>query len=207
MEKIKYPRTVHLPFSETVTKDDKRLENTEHFRGKIVVITEKMDGENTTIYNQGFHARSLDSKHRDYHSWLAQYSANFSYKIPEWFRVCGEYLFAKHSIEYNSLLSYFLGFSIWDRELCLNWEETKIWFELLGVVCVPELYIGVYTDEVAKEIAKEVIGNGGEGVVVRLVDAFTYDDFSISVAKYVRKNHVQTDKHWSLKEIEVNKLD
>ena len=29
-----------------------------------------MDGENTTIYKDFYHARSLDSKHKDYHSYL-----------------------------------------------------------------------------------------------------------------------------------------
>lgn len=69
---------------------------------------------------------------------------------------------------------------------------------MLDIECVPELYVGVYTDDIVKEIAKEVICNGGECVVVCLADSFIYDDFNKSVAKYVRKNHVQTDKHWSL---------
>jgi hypothetical protein len=35
-----------------------------------------------------------------------------------------------------------------------------------------------------------------EGYVVRNADKFHYDDFSSNVAKWVRKNHVQTDTHW-----------
>lgn len=56
---IKYPRTYHLPFSLGKTNDDKVLSNTDHFKGKMVVITEKMDGENTTLYSDYLHARSL----------------------------------------------------------------------------------------------------------------------------------------------------
>lgn len=71
MEKIKYPRTYHLPFSEGFTSDDKVLENDDIFHNKEVVVTVKMDGENTTIYPTGeYHARSLDSKHKEYHSSL-----------------------------------------------------------------------------------------------------------------------------------------
>ena len=44
--KIKYPRTFHLPWSPGATSDDKMLKSIEHFIGKEVVITEKMDGEN-----------------------------------------------------------------------------------------------------------------------------------------------------------------
>lgn len=55
---------------ETITEDDKRLKDTTQFKNMNVVITEKMDGENTTIYNNYYHARSLDSKHKEYHSYL-----------------------------------------------------------------------------------------------------------------------------------------
>lgn len=35
-----------------------------------VVITEKMDGENTTLYRDGLHARSLDSRHHPSRNWV-----------------------------------------------------------------------------------------------------------------------------------------
>lgn len=206
MELYKYPRTPHLPFSEGFTADDKVLKTVEHFKGKRIVITEKMDGENTTIYPNFYHARSLDSKHKGYHSWLLSYLPLIQYQIPEGFHICGEYLYAKHSIKYNDLLSYFYGFSVWNENICLNWEDTLIFFRQLGIVAVPQLYIGVYNEDLIKRIAKQVVNRGGEGIVIRLEDAFRYEDFSKSVAKYVRKNHVQTDKHWSLQNIEVNKL-
>lgn len=60
--KVKYPKTMHLPWSRSYTDDDKILRNTDHFAGREVVITEKMDGENTTMYRDFMHARSLDSK-------------------------------------------------------------------------------------------------------------------------------------------------
>jgi dihydroneopterin aldolase len=41
---------------------------------------------------------------------------------------------------------------------------------------------------------------------VRLEDAFDYRDFRRSVAKFVRKNHVQTDEHWMAGEVIPNKL-
>ena len=59
--KIKYPKTMHLPWSRGYTDDDKILRSTDHFVGKEVVITEKMDGENTTMYPDPSLARKLDS--------------------------------------------------------------------------------------------------------------------------------------------------
>lgn len=205
--RYKYPRTYHFPFSPGATSDDKVLESTKHFDGKMIVITEKMDGENTTIYRNYYHARSIDSKHMEYHSWLLDYIRQFQYQIPEKWRICGEYLFVKHSIEYVNLKSYFLAFSIWDEtNRCLSWDETKLYIEMFGIYHVPELYVGLYDEDKIKEIAKDVVIKGGEGIVVRNKDSFLYDDFNTNIAKYVRENHVQTDKHWSKSKITTNTL-
>ncbi len=45
-----------------------------------------------------------------------------------------------------------------------------------------------------------------EGIVIRPASSFHYTNFSKSVAKWVRKNHVQTDNHWIHSEIIPNKL-
>lgn len=204
----KYPRTPHLPFSLGATSDDKVLKDTSHFQNKKIVITEKMDGENTTIYSNYYHARSLDSKHRAYHSYLlTNILPKVQYSIPEKWRICGEYLFAKHSISYSNLEDYFLVFSIWNElNQCFAWEETKEYAELLDLKIVPELYVGSYNEDIVKTIAETTVKRGREGIVIRNYDSFDYDDFSLNIAKYVRANHVQTDKHWSSQKIEKNKL-
>ena len=204
----KYPRTPHLPFSQGMSDDDKRLSSTTHFQGMQIVVTEKMDGENTTIYNNKVYARSIDSAHRSYHSYLfGRLLPAFQYMIPENWRVCGEYLYAKHSIYYDSLIDYFLCFSVWNEfNYCLNWEDTK-WFCIdRNIKMVPELYIGTYDDNIILNIAQEVCRNGGEGIVVRNVESFSYEDFSKNIAKYVRKDHVQTDQHWSQQQVIPNLL-
>lgn len=204
--RYKYPRTPHLPWSETIGADDKRLTDDSQFCGKRVVITEKMDGENTTIYRDGYHARSIDSKHRDYHSWLLGYLPQIQYMLSTGERICGEYLYAKHSITYNNLPSYFLVFSIWTNNICWQWEQVIVACDTLGLYHVPELYLGEYNREKTIEIAKSVIAGGGEGIVVRNADSFTLDKFPQNIAKYVRPNHIQTDQHWSQGIIERNHL-
>lgn len=57
---VKYPRTYHLPWSHTTGSPDRFLPDVRHFAGIEVVITEKMDGENTTIYRDHVHARAID---------------------------------------------------------------------------------------------------------------------------------------------------
>jgi len=54
---VKYPRTYHLPYSLTISDDDKRLESDEMFENMDqVYCTIKMDGENTTIYSDGLYS-------------------------------------------------------------------------------------------------------------------------------------------------------
>ena len=56
--RVKYPKTRHFHFSNT-SSDDVILGDYSGFKGEEVVVTEKMDGENTTIYRDGMHAREL----------------------------------------------------------------------------------------------------------------------------------------------------
>lgn len=53
---------------------------------------------------------------------------------------------------------------------------------------------------------QSVFGGEQEGYVVRLTSSFAYADFKYSAAKFVRKNHVQTDQHWMAKAVEPNML-
>ena len=207
MSYYKYPRTYHLPFSDGYTADDKVLKTDDLFLNTDVVITEKMDGENTSIYKDFYHARSLDSKHKEYHSWLLGYMKQFQYLIPDNWRICGEYLYAKHSIKYYDLPSYFLVFSVWnENNVCLSWDDTEVFCGELGLTTVPVLYQGKYNTAIVKKISEDTVFRGREGIVVRNKAAFSYDSFSENIAKYVRENHVQTDEHWSLGKIEINLL-
>lgn len=106
----KYPRTPHLPFSPGVGGDDKILKDLSTLRGRDCVVTLKMDGENTSLYTNGFHARSLDGRHHPSRDWLKAYYATFAHEIPQGWRICGENLYARHSLAYDALPSYFLGF-------------------------------------------------------------------------------------------------
>lgn len=197
---VKYPRTYHLPWSPGVGSDDRIIEDLSHFTGEEVVVTEKMDGECTTLYRDHWHARSVDSKSHPTRSWVANYWGGIAQDIPEGWRVCGENLYATHSIKYSDLRSYFLGFSLWDdRNFCRGWDETQEWFSLLGIESVPVLYRGRFDERRIKALSEDPrLKDRGhhEGYVVRLAAAFPASRFRHAVAKYVRADHVQTSGDW-----------
>lgn len=218
---VKYPRTYHLPWSPGATDDDRIMEDPDEcFGGREVVVTEKMDGENCTMYSDYIHARSLEYASHPSRDRVKAMWAQVAHDIPEGWRVCGENLYALHSIAYDDLSSYFQVFSIWnEKNECLSWDETKEWAALLGFQTVPPIVRGTWdvTDPIGsiqKAIheawSSHAIRTGGresEGYVVRLADSFHYKDFRRSVAKYVRKDHVvHRDGHWSNRPVVPNKL-
>lgn len=211
-KRVKYPRTPHLPWSPGGTDDDKRLSGVEHLLNRRVVITEKMDGENTTMYRDHMHARSIDGRSHPSRSYVAGIHGRIRHEIPEGWRVVGENLYARHSVGYEALPDYFMVFSIWDENgRALSWDETVEWATLLGLHTVPVIADGVFTTEAELENAtklwQEKVGDTpSEGFVVRVADEFTHDEFGRSLAKWVREDHVQTDSHWMAQEVRPNAL-
>ena len=212
MRRYKYPRTYHVPWSEGATSDDKthslsKIE--EMFANQEVVVTEKLDGENSSIYADGYtHARSIDSAHHASRSRLKALAAQICHDLPTGFRLCGENLYAKHSIAYSKLDAYFYLFSIFDEETCLSWKETQEYAELLGLILVPVLYQGPWNQDLIKNLwkGKSLVGDIAEGYVIRLAADFPLGSFAHTTAKFVRANHVQTDNHWMHQSITPNQL-
>ena len=203
----KYPRTFHLPWSLGITSDDKVLNDTSIFDGSEIVITEKMDGENQNLYPNYFHARSIDGRGHPSRDWVKNFHGKIKSDIPEGYRICGENLFAKHSIEYTNLKSYFYGFSMWKEDTCLGWDETLEWFELIGIQPVNTLYRGIYDEKLVRNLQNTLDFSKQEGYVLRKVSSFKMPQFKESVAKFVRKSHVTSANHWMHDAIEQNKIE
>lgn len=189
-----YPRTVHVPWSPGVASDDVRGGDLGGLRGREVVVTEKMDGENTTLYRDGLHARSLDSGHHPSRAWVKALQGRIGALIPDGTRVCGENMYARHSIAYEGLESWFYGFSVWDGDWCLGWDETVQVLRGLGIPVPAVLWRGQFDERVLRGLKLDP--SRQEGFVVRTVEGFVREEFGRRLAKWVRPHHVQTDTHW-----------
>ena len=214
MENIntKYPRTYHLPWSPGTTSDDKKLSGNwfDNYKGKEIVITEKLDGENNVINHYDVFARSHGAPTRSPWSinlWGKDgiFSKVFD-KIGEDEWVYGENLYGEHSIHYDRIDAYWYIFAVRDnkRYIWYSWDDVCTMSEILKQPTVPLLWRGVIeTEEQLKTLVNSLVtlpsayGDTREGVVVRIADEFPIDEFSKSVCKWVRPNHVQTDEHWT----------
>lgn len=202
MKRYKYPRTLHVPWSPGATKDDKIAAEVVL---KDFIFTEKMDGECTTIYSDGYtHARSTTSNHHWSRSRVKQLAGQISSKLPIGYRLVGENVYATHSIEYSNLENeygenwFFQLFAVIDEVFgVLSWEETKNWAEYLEIPHVP-VWRKVYNPAPTKLDDKSIpsLVKNLEGYVVRNLHGFRYEDHQENVFKYVRAGHVQTDQHW-----------
>jgi hypothetical protein len=203
---VKHPRLSHLPWSPGMNSDDRRIESLKAFEGQEVWVTEKADGEQSTVYNDHYHARSLDTDPHESRNRLKAFVAEWQHSLTDDERICGENCYAQHSIVYdaaNPLPHYFLGFSMWRRDLCLSVDETLEAFSILGITPVKTLYRGIWGEKLIRSLYNEDTDWGTrEGYVVRLASSFPYSEFRRSVGKYVRKGHVQTAKHhWKAQKV------
>lgn len=203
--RVRYPRTPHLPWSPGASADDVRAADPSGLLGEEVVVTEKLDGENTTLYRDGLHARSLDSAHHPSRAWLKALHARVAGRIPPGFRVSGENVHARHAIAYEGLDSFFYAFSVWDpSDRCLDWDATERFARHLGVPTPRVLWRGAMDERALRALRVETTRE--EGYVVRVARGFPREEFALRVAKWVRAGHVQTDEHWMLAPVVPNGL-
>lgn len=212
----KYNRTAHLPFSKGATNDDKIAKDISGVLNVPVIITEKIDGSNSSLEYGGCFARTHSGPptHKSF-DWLKAYHSSIKYLIPNHIQIFGENVFALHSIYYDRLPSYFLAFNVRDtkKDAWLPWYKVEEWAMTIGVPTVPVLFQGkIKNEKVLQEIVEDLCskpskyGPTREGVVIRVSAEFDDKDFSKFCLKAVRANHVQTDEHWAHQEIIKNGL-
>jgi len=202
----KYGRTFHLPRSPGATSDDKIMASINGLKIGDLVVTEKMDGENTTIHAGGCHARSPDGGYHSSRDWIKAFGAGIAPQLAEDERIIGENLYARHSITYHSLPSYFLGFAWIIGDEIQPWDMTLARFQELNIQHVPIMYRGPYKQSLFDDLAKALDTSRQEGFVVRRACAFAESAMSDCLGKYVREGHVQTDAHWMKMNIVPNGL-
>ncbi|KAI6656485.1 DNA ligase III [Oopsacas minuta] len=134
----KFPRTKHLfAVGKGVSRDDLLMDKGEENLfytdpktpdSRVVSIEEKIDGANLGIsiakdyrllcQNRSHYVTSVTHKQfSPLDSWVQDHSAElFEILEPERHILFGEWVYAKHSIHYNQLPSYFIAFDLYDRK-------------------------------------------------------------------------------------------
>lgn len=203
----KYGSTPHWPWSQTVHKDDRYHVEPEVFTGREVVITEKLDGGNTCLWQGEVYARSTGQPATQ--GWFAMVKKHHAWKTastsPDQY-IYGEDLYGLHSIAYEPIKEdeTYRVFNVREGDTWLKWDRVEQVATSLSLPTVPVLFRGTFDSirDITSFFEEEInnpssLGGPKEGFVIRQADEFDHGDFAKYVCKYVRKNHVQTDEHWT----------
>lgn len=212
----KYGRTYHFPFSPGVSNDDRinnnYWQNIKSFQK--IVHTEKLDGENNCLNKHGVFARShAMPTNSAWTSTLRQKWNIIKHDLGN-YELFGENLFAIHSIEYAEIDSHFFVFAVRELDQWLSWEETLFIASAFDIPTVPVIATidrlpeqaaferQVITLATAESSFQSIEANSGkpctmEGIVTRNFDTYSVSQFEKNVFKYVRKDHVTTNEHWT----------
>lgn len=222
-EFFRYPHTPHLAWlGQGQPRDDKLLsaDEADKLLAGEVVVEEKVDGANlgfsTTeacelrVQNRG---RYLVREHtqqqfRPLWPWLSSREAELTSALWPDLMIFGEWCYAVHSVVYNMLPDWFLGFDIYDRKRGRFWdaERRDALLRDLELRSVPRLAKGRFSIAQLSSLLSECSRVGDsviEGVIVRQ----EADGFTSARAKLVRAEFTQAlDEHWSRGPFRRNKL-
>lgn len=217
----KFPSTSHLAILGTnVVRNDKVMSERERndFLNQELVIEEKVDGANLGISFDSLGNVRLQNRGSYLH---APYPGQWK-KLSEWivpkmdllykvlkdqFILFGEWCYAQHSIYYNRLPDWFLGFDIlykkeWKFYSCQRRDEI---FNNAGISGVPLIKKGSFSlEELISLLSNSCLSDETiEGIYLRFDD----DGWLGKRAKLVRPEFIQSiEEHWSKKKIKTNRL-
>ncbi len=219
---FKFPSTPHLALLPGVDiRDDKVLSESERhdFLRHDLVVEEKVDGANlgisfdsegnVRVQNRGsylYQPRSGQWKKLD--DWLATRIDVLFEVLSDKFILFGEWCYARHTISYDRLPDWFLGFDVFDKRLgrFLSSERRDA---LLGQMClfqVPLVARGRFTyQEIQKLLSvSKFVDQPAEGIYLRVDQG----DWLAQRAKLVRSAFVQAlEVHWMRSGIRPNRLN
>lgn len=221
-EFFRFPQTPHITWlSEGMPRDDKLLSpaDLEEFLSHELIVEEKIDGANLgfSISPEGkLQAQNrgsfidLDDPYGQWKPirwWLSTVRYALKDALGPNLMLFGEWCYARHTVNYTRLPSYFVAFDVYDREAGAFWSVARrnAFAAELGIMVVPERARGQFDlDGLIALLGESVLTEGpAEGIYVRQEDG----DWLKQRAKLVRAEFVQAiEEHWSKRGIEENQL-
>lgn len=210
---FRFPHTPHLAWlGPGQPRDDKLLDSAElaALLAQDLIVEEKLDGANLGFsvsedgdlrcQNRGSYL-ARESAHPQFKplwSWLAPRTAAMVDALWPDRMLFGEWCHAVHSVRYDALPDWFLGFDVYDRTAGRFWDTDRRDALLadLDLRPVPRLARGRF----ALPALRDLLGPSrvGSGPMEGLVARSEHDGWTLARAKLVRAEFTQAiDAHWS----------
>lgn len=216
----KFPHTPHLLWlSPGQPREDKVMspaEVTEFLAGELV-IEEKVDGANLGL-SLGPDGRVRAQSRGNYlapgrsHAqwnplwpWLAARRAGLEPALRGDLILYGEWCHARHTVAYDALPDWFLGFDLYETATGRFWsvDRRNAWLAELGVVPVPEVRRGRFQlEQLPHLLGRSALGNVAmEGICLRREQA-GYLAGRTKIVSAVFKQQIQ--QHWTRRPVVPN---
>ena len=218
---FKFPSTPHLATLAGVDiRGDKVLSESERdeFLQHHLVIEEKVDGANLGIsfdsegniraQNRGAYLHLPGSgQWKKLGEWIAPRTDALFEHLSDRFILFGEWCYAQHSVFYDRLPDWFLGFDIYDKQSShfLSSDHRDGLFQKIHIAQVPVIARGRFAfPDLVKLLSQSKLTNQpAEGLYLR----FDKDEWLAQRAKLVRPQFIQSvAQHWSRSTIRPNRL-
>lgn len=219
---FKFPSTPHLALlGDMEVRGDKVMSESERndFLRHEVVVEEKVDGANLGIsfdaegnvraQNRGAYLHLPSSgQWKKLAEWLASRIDALFEQLTDQYILFGEWCYAQHSVVYNRLPDWFLGFDIYDKSTlrflsCTRRDEL---FRAIGISQVPKIDCGYFAlSELTELLSQSQLSDKpAEGLYLR----FDQGDWLVQRAKLVRPVFIQSvEQHWSRLGLKANRLE
>ena len=218
---FKFPSTCHLATLPGVDiRSDKVLSKSERdeFVLHELIIEEKIDGANLGIsfdangniraQNRGMYMPLLGSgQWKKIGDWLAPRTDALFEHISDHFILFGEWCYAQHSVFYDRLPDWFLGFDIYDKQAGQFLSSTRrdALLREMHIAAAPVVARGHFAyAEIPAFLSTSKFGDQpAEGLYLR----FDRGDWLAQRAKLIRPEFIRSvEQHWSRTAIKPNRL-
>jgi hypothetical protein len=218
----KFPHTPHLVwFGNGSPRDDKVLkpaEVTEFLSGEVIV-EEKVDGANLGLslgpdgrvraQSRGNYLASGRS-HAQWNPlwpWLAERRAILENGLSGGLMLFGEWCYARHTVPYDALPDWFLGFDIFEPGSRRFWpvDRRNAWLHECGLASVPEVKRGrIQLKQVTPLLATSAVGHiPMEGIYLRRDNSEGLQSRAKVVSAAFKQ---QIEEHWTRRSVVPNHL-
>ena len=154
----KFPSTPHLIPNQAVGRSDKVLgeDDLNELLSYPVIVQEKIDGANLGIsfdsegnlllQNRGDYIRDFVGQWKPLKDWIRPRIDRLFDLLEDRYILFGEWCYARHSIPYDRLPDWFLGFDVYDKHTgdFLSYVCRSTMFEYMGIHPVPTLDHGTF---------------------------------------------------------------
>jgi hypothetical protein len=218
----KFPHTPHLLWLGTGTpRDDKVLKpaNVAEFLSGEVIIEEKVDGanlgfslgaDNRVCAQSRGHYLAPGRSHAQWNplwSWLAEWQVVLEDGLRSGLILYGEWCYARHTVPYDALPDWFLGFDIFEIESrrFMSVNRRNAWLQERGLVSVPEVKRGkVHINQMTSLLATSSVGHAPmEGLYVRREHGGWLQSRAKIVSAVFKQ---QIEEHWTRRSVVPNQL-